>query len=377
MPTIHLDDPPGADALKPRIDPVATADQCAYTIYTSGSTGKPKGVMVSHRNAINLLESMRERPGLDERDVLLAVTSPSFDIALVEMLLALAVGALTVVAEQEDVTDGLRLAALLDEHAVTYMQGTPATWHRIVESAWSGRKGLIALCCGEAFPAKLAGDLLGRCAEIWNGYGPTETTVYSTMHRVTERDVRAGVISIGRPIANTTAFVLDRGLAPVPQGVLGELFLGGAGVAIGYHDRAELTAAHFLTAPFHPGQRLFRTGDLVRERELVAWLEEYVYRGERLSFGAWCQRVEQRAAKLSDRTAGALASFLSGTLPLDRLPSARFDDHNVRQGLVGTQIECPAIDDRLLRLYLDYFTSTGYLPEPQDRVLAAVGATER
>ena len=891
VPTIHLDDPPPAAELDVRSDVAATPDQCAYTIYTSGSTGQPKGVKVSHRNAVNLLESMRRRPGLDERDVLLAVTSPSFDIALVEMLLPLAVGALTVVAEQEDVTDGRRLAALLDEHAVTYMQGTPATWHLMVESGWPGREGLIALCCGEAFPAKLASDLLARCAKVYNGYGPTETTVYSTLHRVTERDVRDGVIPIGLPIANTTAFVLDSGLTPVPQGVLGELFVGGCGVAIGYHDRPELTASQFHAAPFHPGHRLFRTSDLVREHEhgvlefagrhdhqvkirghrielgeietvlethpgvgravavvrddtvqdkaiicyaepaatprtdvastadlteylrerlpaymvparivtiaelpltpngkidrkrlpepedatsapaggeaaggragfvapsteteetlaaiwrdllgidsvgvqdgffavgghsllatklvfrireafgvdlplrvlfdgeptiarlaallsgdasgaiavgghaldlaeearladdirpdpaahvhcvrhpqhvlftgatgflgafllaellrtteatvyclvraasvaeghdrirgalteygiwepsfaeriipvlgtlsrarlglsrpawqhlaaivdviyhcaaevnflqgyhalkpanvlgtqevlrlactgsvkpvhfvsttyvfsrfayppdteltedmdpiqdleytfgytqskwvaeqmvleagrrgvpvyvyranrvsghsetgachtydlmwqaarvgieigaaplmdmtidltpvdyvvsalahlsrqpdlrgkvfhlvshdpipepeLVAWLEEYGYRGERLSFGAWCQRVEQRAAELSDRTAGALAPFLSGTLPLDRLPSARFDDRNVRQGLVGTQIECPVIDDRLLRLYLDYFTSTGYLPAPQDRVIAAVGATER
>jgi myxalamid-type nonribosomal peptide synthetase MxaA len=242
------------------------AQQCAFMIYTSGSTGRPKGVQVSHSNVVNLLESMRERPGMDSCDVLLAVTSPSFDIAVVEMLLPFMVGARTVMAGPEDVADGRRLAALLEEHQVSVMQATPATWHLMVETGWRGRSGLRVVSGGETLTAGLAEVLVAGCAEVWNMYGPTETTIYSTIHLVTQDDVSAGSIPIGGPVANTTLFVLDHGRNPVPTGVLGELWIGGDGVAIGYHQRPELNASSFTDAPFRPGHRMYRSGDLVRMR---------------------------------------------------------------------------------------------------------------
>ena len=292
-PTIFIDDMPdgGAGAVPDLPARVRSADGPAYTIYTSGSTGTPKGVQVLHRNVVNLLDSMRKTPGMTPDDVLLAVTSPSFDIAVLEMILPLVVGARSVIASVADITDGARLAALLDEHHVTIMQATPSTWHLLVENGWSGRVGLRAQCAGESFPPALAESLMTRCAEVWNMYGPTETTIYSTIHRVTVEDLRAGSIPIGRPIQNTSAYVLDQALNPVPAGVPGELFLGGDGVAWGYLGRPELTAKSFVVAPFAPQPRLYRTGDLVRRRadgilEFEGRLDHQVkVRGYRIELG--------------------------------------------------------------------------------------------
>jgi amino acid adenylation domain-containing protein/thioester reductase-like protein len=268
VPTVLMDQPLAEATVSDHagIDGPGRAERCAYMIYTSGSTGRPKGVQVSHRNVVNLLQSIRERPGLDDTDVLLAVTSPSFDIAVLEMLLPMMVGARAVVASTEDVADGRRLATLLDEHQVTVMQATPATWHLMVESGWRGRSGLRVISGGETLAPTLAGALLAGCDEVWNGYGPTETTIYSTIHRVTSDDVAGGSIPIGAGIANTTVFVLDQGMNPLPPNVVGELWLGGEGVSIGYHKRPELNSALFVEAPFLPADRLYRTGDLVRLR---------------------------------------------------------------------------------------------------------------
>jgi myxalamid-type nonribosomal peptide synthetase MxaA len=293
VPTIFIDDVPagGTDVDPGQLAGGRSGDGRAYTIYTSGSTGTPKGVQVLHRNVVNLLDSMRKTPGLGPDDVLLAVTSPSFDIAALEMFLPLMVGARSVIADVTDVTDGAQLARLLDTHHVTVMQATPATWHLLIDSGWSGRVGLRALCGGETFPPALAEKLLTRCGEVWNCYGPTETTIYSTIHRVTVEDLRAGAIPIGRPIQNTSAYVLDRAFNAVPAGVLGELCLGGDGVALGYVGRPQLTDASFVVAPFAPRPRLYRTGDLVRRRadgvlEFAGRLDHQVkVRGYRIELG--------------------------------------------------------------------------------------------
>ncbi len=236
----------------------AQAMDPAYVIYTSGSTGKPKGVVVQHQAVVNFLASMAREPGLSSADTLLAVTTLSFDIAVLELLLPLTVGARIVLASRDDAQDGRALAALIVDHGVTTMQATPSGWRMLLESGWTGAAGFKALIGGEGLPPDLAEQLLQRCGQLWNMYGPTETTVWSTCWPV--RDPRSG-IRIGRPIANTTVHVLDERGKPCPIGMSGELCIGGEGVTLGYHQRPALTAERFIPDATRPGGRLYRTGD--------------------------------------------------------------------------------------------------------------------
>lgn len=234
----------------------------AYMIYTSGSTGKPKGVVVRHSNVVNFLLSMAREPGMVESDRLLAVTTCSFDISVLEFFLPLCVGAEVVIATNEETRDGKTLAELLEKRRITVLQSTPATWKLLLASGWKSGTGLKALCGGEAMPIELARELLPRVGALYNMYGPTETTVWSTVHRF-EAEPRDKV-PLGKPIRNTRLYVLDRNRRPVPPGTIGELCIGGRGVAAGYHDRAELTADKFADLPFRPEERIYATGDLVR-----------------------------------------------------------------------------------------------------------------
>ena len=236
----------------------------AYVIYTSGSTGTPKGVVVRQRALVNFLYSFARQPGLDAHDTLLGVTTLSFDIAGLEIFLPLTVGARLVLASRDVAADGRRLRELLAASGATVMQATPVTWRLLLEGEWPGGP-LKALAGGEAMPAELAGELLSRGVELWNVYGPTETTIWSTVHRVTQAQ---SPVPIGRPIANTTAYIVDSQWQPVPIGVPGMLYLGGEGLARGYLAQPGLTADKFVPDPFSPigGQRLYRTGDRARYR---------------------------------------------------------------------------------------------------------------
>jgi amino acid adenylation domain-containing protein len=243
----------------------AQREDPAYVIYTSGSTGTPKGVVVPHRAVVNFLVSMAREPGLGADDVLVAVTTLSFDIAVLELLLPLTVGATVVIAGREDAVDGHALGALLEQTRATVMQATPVTWRLLLEAGWKGGKDFKALVGGEALPKDLADQLIASGVELWNMYGPTETTVWSTCARIA--DTSHG-ITIGRPIANTTIDILDAHQHLCPIGVAGELCIGGEGVTLGYWKRPELTATHFILDPFRPasGARLYRTGDRARWR---------------------------------------------------------------------------------------------------------------
>jgi|GEM_PF-628006 len=252
-------------------------DNLAYVIYTSGSTGAPKGVGVPHGALVNFLRTMREAPGIAPDDVLMAVTTLAFDIAGLELLLPLTVGARVVVADRETAADPRRLAALLAKCGATVLQATPATWRMLLDAGWDGDRRLRALCGGEALDAELAGRLLPLVGELWNLYGPTETTVWSTAYRVNDAN---GAPPIGRPVANTRAYVLDRWAGSVEPGAAGELYLGGGGVARGYEGRPELTAERFVPDPYAavPGSRAYRTGD--RARHCPDGLLEYLGRAD-------------------------------------------------------------------------------------------------
>ncbi|AJQ95477.1 non-ribosomal peptide synthetase [Gynuella sunshinyii] len=235
--------------------------QPAYIIYTSGSTGQPKGVMISRRNLNNFLHALAEVLPLSAADTWLAVTTASFDMSVPEFYLPLLHGASILMADRAEVVDGRQLMALL--RRATVMQATPAGWQILLadgDKAWPPVRGLIG---GEAVSAELSRTLMERGVQLINAYGPTETTVWSTSQALSD-DIR-GIAPIGRPLMNNRCYVLDGDLQPVPEGAVGELFIAGEGVALGYDHAAELTAAAFLPDPFQQdGQRMYRTGDLVR-----------------------------------------------------------------------------------------------------------------
>jgi amino acid adenylation domain-containing protein len=237
-----------------------SGENLAYIIYTSGSTGLPKGVQVPHRGVVNLLSSMVKTPGLGSDDVLVSVTTLSFDIAGLELFLPLITGARVVIASREEVTEGGSLLARLQSVSATVMQATPATWRLLLEAGWTG--GLKKMFCGgEALPRDLASRLASLKGELWNLYGPTETTIWSTAERIADADQ----ISIGRPIDNTQVFILDAALQPLPVGVAGEACIAGSGMARGYRRRPDLTAERFVPCPFGPsGSRMYWTGDIAR-----------------------------------------------------------------------------------------------------------------
>jgi amino acid adenylation domain-containing protein len=238
-------------------------DNIAYVIYTSGSTGKPKGVEVLHRGVVNFLTSMQREPGITAPDILLSVTTLSFDIAVLEIFLPLVVGAQVVLLSREDAMDGRKLAATIADAGITIMQATPATWRLLLEAEWVGKPDLKILCGGEAITRDLAAQLLTKSAAVWNMYGPTETTIWSTVYQINGAEQQ---IPIGNPIANTQIYILDAQLQPVPIGIPGELYIGGAGLASGYWQQPTLTTARFIPDPFSnaPAARIYQTGDLAR-----------------------------------------------------------------------------------------------------------------
>ncbi|SFL14028.1 non-ribosomal peptide synthetase [Lysobacter sp. cf310] len=254
----EVDAVPGA-----RVDSGVGPEDLAYVIFTSGSTGRPKGVQIPHRAAVNFLSAVARAPGLGEDDVMCAVTTLSFDIAVLELLLPLSVGARIALADRATAADGAALARLIDSAGASAMQATPATWRMLLDAGWRGRPQLRLLCGGEALPRELADRLLACGAQLWNLYGPTETTVWSAVERVRADDAP---ISIGRPLANTEIHLVDARGQLVPVGVPGELLIGGLGVARGYLARPELSAEKFVPDPYgtRPGARLYRTGDLAR-----------------------------------------------------------------------------------------------------------------
>jgi amino acid adenylation domain-containing protein len=240
-----------------------TTNNLAYMIYTSGSTGKPKGVQIQHRAVVNFLNSMHEQLALTNQDVLLSVTTLSFDIAVLELFLPLSVGACITLVSRQVAADGVQLLARLTSSGATVMQATPVTWRLLLEARWQGSQPLKILCGGEALPRELAHQLLRWGVPLWNLYGPTETTVWATAYKV---EPEGSSVPIGRPIANTQIYLLDAHLQPVPIGVPGELHIGGIGLARGYLNRPEMTAEKFIPNPFsdEPGTRLYKTGDLAR-----------------------------------------------------------------------------------------------------------------
>jgi amino acid adenylation domain-containing protein len=250
-----LDSYPTADPEVP-----VTGSDLLYILYTSGSTGQPKGVQIAHHNAVNFLYSMQKEPGMTAVDKLLAVTTISFDIAGLELFLPLITGAQIVLADAATAKDGMALLEIIRKEKISVMQATPYTWRILLEAGWEDEK-IRVICGGEALPMDLATRILGRASSLWNVYGPTETTIWSTIKQITADDK---TISIGRPIDNTFIYILDKFQNPLAPGAAGEIYIGGEGVAKGYHDQPILNYEKFVEDPFagEPGAMMYRTGDL-------------------------------------------------------------------------------------------------------------------
>ena len=265
------------------------AEHLAYAIYTSGSTGKPKGVMVRHGALVNFVASMAREPGIVTSDRVLSLTTFSFDIFGLELYGALLSGACVVLVDKQGAHDPEALLKTIDRQQVSVVQATPSTWRMLLDHPASallaGRK---CLCGGEALAEDLAERLLDVAGEVWNLYGPTETTIWSATYRLTAAQ---RLPYLGRPIANTALYIVGDHFVPNPVGLIGELLIGGDGLARGYHNRAALTAERFLPDPFGNGARVYRTGDLARQRgdgviEYVGRVDHQVkIRGFRIELG--------------------------------------------------------------------------------------------
>jgi amino acid adenylation domain-containing protein len=325
----------------------ASLDDLAYILYTSGSTGRPKGVMIPHRALANHIWSMAREPGIAATDTVLALTSISFDIAGLEMFLALMVGAKVVIAPRSLATDGKALGALVDRHGVTLMQATPAGWRLLIESGWMGRPHLTIITGGEPLLRSLADELLTRVDQLWDLYGPTETTVYSTGGPIL---ADGELVTIGRPVANTQTYILDDQMQPVAIGTIGELYIGGDGVALGYLNRSDLTDERFVPDLFRPGThtKLYRTGDLARyladgRIEYLGRIDNQVkIRGYRIELGEIESNLEQHPTvrqavvipRQDDPTDGPrLVAYVLGRTPVTNPPQSKELRSHLRQML--------------------------------------------
>jgi amino acid adenylation domain-containing protein len=349
----------------------------AYVLYTSGSTGVPKGVAVPQTAVANLLRSMQREPGFSADDSLLAVTTLSFDIAVLEIFLPLVSGGTLVIASNPTVKDPHRLTDTMIASRCTVMQGTPALWRSLIETGWRGDPRLKVLCGGEALSRSLADDLVCRCRELWNMYGPTETTVWSLIQKV---EHGPAIISIGRPIDNTQVYVLDRRLQLLPAEVTGELYIGGAGVARGYVGRLPLTRERFVPNPFRSGECFYRTGDLARWNgdgtlEFLGRVDSQVkVRGFRIELQeveealARCPEVRSAAVKAWPDASGenALVAYVEGAV-----------DASALRGYLRRKLPEYMIPSRFIELRTLPRTSNGKLdrnalPEPGSAALSTI-----
>jgi acyl-coenzyme A synthetase/AMP-(fatty) acid ligase len=321
-----------------------TADDLAYVIYTSGSTGTPKGVLIHHRGLSNFLASVAHRPGLAPGATVIGLTTVSFDPSVLELFLPLTVGGHVVLADAEQTRDPHRMAALIESARPAVLQATPVTLRMLLDTGWTPPEGLTILCGGEKLATTLAQRLAAGGATVWDLYGPTETTVWAT---TAELD-KAGDVVTWAAEANSTVLLLDERLEPVPVGVIGEVYIGGVGLAWGYHNRPELTATTFVPNPFGTGDRLYRTGDLARRRHdgSVAILgradHQVKIRGHRIEPG------EIEAALLAhDGIRAAVVHVVADQLVAYVIPTAE----------VPTDLR-----DRLLRTLPDYMVPAAFMP---------------
>jgi amino acid adenylation domain-containing protein len=240
------------------------ADSLAYVIFTSGSTGKPKGARITHGGLANTICGVGQDLKLRPDDIVLAWSTIAFDVACLEIYLPLALGASLYLVEKDLVNQGGPRVEQIRRSAATVIFGTPTMYRLLLEEGWQGDARMQVVVGGEVLPLSLAKTLARTCRTVWNQYGPTETAICATREKI---DVDVEKITIGRPLPNVTVHILDQHLQPVAKGLSGELYIGGAGVGLGYLHRHKLTQSNFLPDPFagDAQARIYKSGDLVVE----------------------------------------------------------------------------------------------------------------
>jgi amino acid adenylation domain-containing protein len=241
-----------------------SANSLAYVIYTSGSTGKPKGARITHGGIANTICGVGQDLKLGPHDIVLAWSTIAFDVACLEIYLPLALGASLYLLEKESVNEGGPRIEQIRRSAATVIFGTPTMYRLLLEGGWQGDARMQVVVGGEVLPLSLGKTLARTCRAVWNQYGPTETAICATRAKI---DVDLDKITIGHPLPNVTVHLLNQHLQPVTKGSIGEVYIGGAGVGLGYLHRHELTQAHFLSDPFagDAQARIYKSGDLAVE----------------------------------------------------------------------------------------------------------------
>ena len=299
------------------------AGDAAYIIYTSGSTGQPKGVLLEHRSFVNMIVHHIGAFGIGPDDRLSQFYSHAFDSSLFEIFAALLSGASLVLVERQTIESSAEFARYVEAQGVTTLTLPPVYLGGLDPARLSGVRRVVS--AGDSARVEDAVRLAGQL-DYYNSYGPTETSVCATHHRVDPARAYGGRIPIGRPIGNSSIYLLDEGLRLVPEGCVGEICVAGEGVARGYVGRDALTAEKFVEDPFHPGWRIYRTGDLGvwrpdGEVEFLGRQDAQVkVRGYRIELGeieavlGRCPGVEQVAVLAPDERPGErrLVAYVTG-----------------------------------------------------------------
>jgi natural product biosynthesis luciferase-like monooxygenase protein/amino acid adenylation domain-containing protein len=261
--SLHVDELDNQTNITTKLDAWAPDNYLAYISYTSGTTGRPKGVMVDAQSLSYMLESIQEVLNVTHNDNWAAITTLSFDISIAEILLPLTVGACVTIASDEERVNPVRLAELIHENNVTIMQATPTSWQMLIDSGWTPKSNLTLISGGESLPNPLLTTLLNSVDKVFNFYGPTETTIWSTATTLKKSTTKN---LIGSPLSNTSIYILDESLCQVPPGAIGNIYISGMGVTLGYKNNPILTSTEFLPDPFSQGNgaRMYRTGDIGR-----------------------------------------------------------------------------------------------------------------
>ncbi|MEP7133414.1 MAG: amino acid adenylation domain-containing protein [Chloroflexota bacterium] len=241
--------------------PVQGSDS-AIILFTSGSTGKPKGVEIRHGALLNTLLATKEYLAFTPQSSMLALTTVSFDISTNELLMPLISGGCVEIGEDGLAADGVQLVERITTSKPSHVQATASTWKMILTAGWLGDKNISLVSTGEALSRDLGEQLLLKCRVLWNLYGPTETTVFSSACRIESAPQEP--IRIGRPLPNSQMYILDKQYQPIPIGAIGDLYIAGDGLAVGYWHRPDRTAERFIVNPFRAGERMYWTGDLAR-----------------------------------------------------------------------------------------------------------------